>query len=797
LPTIDALKLPSEAEVLSTSDSRMTRCRLNDRPCPLSGLFAGLAFVLCAGFLPQHSSAIEPMADPGADLDFVKDVRPLLEKYCFDCHSGSDPVGQMPIDNLDPAGGTILRKSWQKVHDNLESTLMPPDDAEQPSVEERKKIVAWLESHPLRIDCSGPTHPGRVTIRRLNRAEYNNTIRDLCGVDFKPAEDFPNDDVGYGFDNIGDVLSLPPILLEKYLDAAEKIAEKAILVPSDDNAPAQRGPGKNLASQGETSMEYDFPVTGEYILRARAAAEQAGPELAKMGFNLDRRQVTTFDVTGEHSTDWADYEFRTRVTQGKHRFSAGFLNDYYKPNDPDPKLKGDRNLYIEFIEISGPIGVKPTEFPDSHNQIIFVEPSKEKSADECAREIFNRFASRAYRRPATDDEVNRLMKLFAMTQEDGELFERGIQLGVQAVLVSPSFLFRVEQEPGPQDPDGIRTLTEYELATRLSYFLWSSMPDSELFALAYKGKLRENLDDQVRRMLKDPKADALVENFAGQWLELRALEITSPDPKQFPSWNQELREAMRKESELFFAYIMREDRSIVEFLDADYTFVNERLAKHYGLEGISGSQFQKVSVPADQRGGLLGHASILTVTSNPNRTSPVKRGKWVLENLLAAPPPPAPPNVPQLEEGRRRGERASLRQRLELHRSNPSCAACHRLLDPLGFGLENYDAIGAWRTMDGRFAIDPAGELPNGDKFEGVQDLRAVLRKREGDFRRCLAEKLMTYALGRGMELDDECTLRSIANEMAQKEDKFSALVLAIVHSEQFQKRASIRSKMD
>jgi hypothetical protein len=303
----------------------------------------------------------------------------------------------------------------------------------------------------------------------------------------------------------------------------------------------------------------------------------------------------------------------------------------------------------------------------------------------------------------------------------------------------------------------------------------------------------------VRRMLKDPKSDALVQNFAGQWLQLRSLEVITPDVKRFPQWGKELRDAMRKETELFFAHILRDDRSVMEFIDADYTFVNEKLAKHCGLNDVTGPEFRKVAVPADQRGGLLGQASILTVTSNPNRTSPVKRGKWVLENLLAAPPPPAPPNVPPLEEeGRRnRDENVSLRQKLEMHRSSAACASCHKLMDPLGFGLENYDAIGAWRTEDGKFPVDSTGILPSGDEFKGVRDLRNILKKRDNEFRRCLAERLLTYALGRGLELDDECTLRAVADEVARQDNKFSSLVLAIVHSEQFQKRASIRSKME
>jgi hypothetical protein len=758
--------------------------------------FSLLVFLCPAVLQPSRVAALEPIADPGSQLDFARDVAPLLKKYCYDCHGGGDPEGKMVLEGLNPNGGVKLRGSWKKVRDNLDSTLMPPSDSEQPTPEERQKMVDWLDAHPLRLDCSGPVHPGRVTIRRLNRSEYNNSIRDLCGVDFKPAEGFPNDDVGYGFDNIGDVLSLPPILLEKYVEAAERITDKAILVFDEAHAPTQRGPGKELGSSGEAVLEFEVTKAGTFLLRARASADQAGPELAKMGFRLDDKELRFFQVKGNRG-DNEVYQHELRIPKGKHRFAASFLNDYYKPQESDPKLKGDRNLLIDYLEIAGPVGVRPEELPASHKQIIFVEPGKEKSREEAAQEIFKRFASRAYRRPATDEEVARLMKLFSMVTEEGESFERAIQVGIQAVLVSPHFLFRVEQEPGPQDPGGIRTINEYELAARLSYFLWSSVPDVELLTLAHRGKLRENLDSQVKRMLKDPKSDALVANFAGQWLQLRTLEITSPDPKTFPTWDKDLREAMQRETELFFAHIVREDRSILEFIDSDYTFVNEKLAKHYGIAGVSGGEFQKVSVPVDQRGGLLGQASVLTVTSNPNRTSPVKRGKWVLENLLAAPSPPAPPNVPQLEESKQAAENASLRQRLEVHRSNPSCAACHRMLDPLGFGLENYDAIGAWRTQEGKFPIEPAGVMPNGDAFQGIRELRAVLRKREADFRRCLAEKLMTYALGRGMELDDECTLRAMAELVGKQDNRFSALVLAIVHSDQFQKRASIRSKME
>lgn len=740
---------------------------------------------------------LAPVADPASQLDYAKDVKPLLEKFCHDCHAGKDPVGKMQMDHLDPQGGRKVRKEWQKIRDNLHATLMPPDDAEEkPSPDERKKLVAWLDSNPLRIDCANSSYPGRVTIRRLNRTEYNNTIRDLCGVDFKPADDFPSDDVGYGFDNIGDVLSLPPLLLEKYMDAAEKITAKAIVSFDESSAPVNRKEGKNFASSGEAAIEMDFTHTGEYIFRVRASADQAGPELAKMAFRMDGKDVKTVEVKGKNAGDFANYEEKGRITKGKHRLAAAFLNDYYKPDDPDPTQR-DRNLHIEYLEVVGPIGVRPEELPESHKRIIFVEPKGGKSGEECAEQILKRLASRAYRRPAKDEEAKRLVQLFKLAKENGESFESAIRIGVQAILVSPHFLFRIEQEPGPSDANGVRTLSEYELATRLSYFLWSSMPDNDLLLLAHQGKLRENLDVQVRRMIKDPKSRALVENFAGQWLQLRSLSNVSPDPKQFPNWDNELRDSMRKETETLFAHVMNEDRSILEFLDADYSFMNEKLAKHYGIEGVSGAEFRRVSLPLDQRGGLLGHASILTVTSNPNRTSPVKRGKWILENLLASPPPPAPPNVPQLDEAQQTAENSSLRQRLEMHRANASCAACHRLLDPPGFGLENYNAIGGWRTQDGKFPVDPKGEMPSGETFSTPRELRALLLKRENEFRRCLSEKLLTYALGRGLELDDECAVRALANEVGQNGNRFSALVLGIVHTDQFQKRGATRSPVE
>jgi hypothetical protein len=408
-----------------------------------------------------------------------------------------------------------------------------------------------------------------------------------------------------------------------------------------------------------------------------------------------------------------------------------------------------------------------------------------------AREIISDVMGRAFRRPPTPAEINRVVALVELADRNGENFNVAVGLGIQAILVSPHFLFRVELDPPSDDPGGIRTLNDYELATRLSYFLWSSMPDDELFALARLGKLRsgDNLERQVRRMLADPKSQALVENFAGQWLQLRNLDTAAPDKGRYPDFDEPLRRAMRQETELFFAAIMKEDRSVLDFLDGDFTFVDERLARHYGIPDVKGNEFRRVQLDRHQRGGVLTHASVLTVTSNPTRTSPVKRGKWVLENILGTPPPPPPPNVPELKEEAVGELTGSLRQRMEQHRAKPDCAVCHERMDPLGFGLENYDGIGAWRTSEGRFEIDPSGVLPGGQSFSGPQELKSILKARKDEFVKCLAEKMLTYGLGRGVEYSDRGTIHDIAKSVEAGEYKFSSLILAIVKSEPFEKR--------
>lgn len=754
-----------------------------------------VAFIAASPWLPARADepALKPVAATAPLPGFIKDVQPLLTKYCVACHQGEKAKGGLALEVFrDERGALSRRPVWERVAAQLESGAMPPDEKPQPSDDERALIMRWIEARVLHVDCS-KVDPGRVTIRRLNKNEYNNTIRDLLGVDFKPAEDFPSDDVGYGFDHIGDVLSMPPVLLERYLAASDRIVDAAIMVPDPERAPLQIVKGRSLGSVGDVAGEFSFSRTGDYALRVRAWAQQAGPEKAKMTMRFDAQDMQTVDVI-EVENEVGVYELKLHVPAGKHHFSARFINDYYKPDDPDPNNR-DRNLIIERLEVQGPLGVLPENLPAPHTTLITCRPEEAANPTDCARTILRPFVTRAFRRPATDDEIERLARLVVLAAKEGDSFERGIQLALQAVLVSPHFLFRIEVDPEPLSPQAIRTINDYELATRLSYFLWSSTPDDELLRLAHLGTLRKegNLPAQIQRMLKDPKAVALVDNFAAQWLQLGNLRLINPNKKQFPTFDEALRSAMEIETKLFFGAIIREDRSLLDFLDTDFTFVNERLATHYGLPGIKGEAFQRVTLATGVRGGLLGQASVLTTTSNPTRTSPVKRGKWVLENLLNAPPPPPPPNVPELKESGDQQADATLRQRMEKHRENPACAVCHTQMDALGFGLENYDPIGAWRTKDGAFDIDASGTLPGGATFGSPAELKAILKARDGEFRRCLTEKLLTYALGRGLEYYDKCTVDTIVNNVKANHDRFSVLVLEIVNSDAFQKRRGKR----
>jgi hypothetical protein len=764
----------------------------------------GYFAVICASSLNLSLQAADTPNSP--KIDYTSQVHNVLEKYCVSCHNDKKKSAGLSLVGLsDEKTARKDRKLWDKIADQIQSREMPPEGKPQPNEVERKSVTDWVHLDLNKVDCGLVRDPGRPTLRRLNRNEYNNTIRDLVGVDFRPGDDFPADDVGYGFDNIGDVLSLPPILLEKYLTAAESVLDKAIvinraIVKSKDTFRAQNlisTLGKEskqkgriaLTSNGAAIQQYDFQHDADYFIRVRASGDRAGTELPKLSIKIDRKEVKVFDVDAT-AGNAKIYEVRTRVKVGKQPVAAEFTNDFLDANAKDPKMK-DRNLYIEAIEIEGPIDAKPKELPETHKRIFVSMPATNSISEKesTAAKILQSFMRRAFRRPVKMEETAKYVKLFRYVDGQGEQFERAIQIALRAVLVSPHFLFKVEKDPNPTDTTPHR-LDPYEYATRISYFLWSSMPDEELFKMADDGSIfsRLFLDPKIKKMIQDPKAKAFTENFAGQWLQLRTLATATPDRETYPIYDAALKQAMIRETELFFENIVLKDRSIMEFLDSDYTFVNERLAKHYRIEGIKGSEFQQVKLTDKNRGGVLTQASILTLTSNPTRTSPVKRGKWILENILGTPPPPPDPNAPPLEE-KAASSTASIREKMEQHRANAICASCHSKMDPLGFGLDNFDGVGYWRTYEGKNKIDASGVLPAGEKFDGPSQMRKVLLAKGDLFRRCLSEKLLTYALGRGLEYFDKCALDAVVESTKANGDRFSTLVLGIVNSEPFQKR--------
>ena len=780
-----------------------------DRPSFLMGLSVSAFLALAAAIVwpligAKHSSAApQSSANTAA---FASLVTPFTQKYCVNCHGNESPeAGVSLVKFIDEKTMLKDRRTWERAFDMVTQGEMPPRDHPQPSASEKATLLDYLDEKLHRIDCSKVSDPGRVTVRRLNRSEYNNTVRDLMGVAFRPADDFPSDDVGYGFDNIGDVLSLPTLLMEKYLNAAEKIAQDALLT-ADLSNPQKREfdrdslhrsgvaqphgeDGLILVSNGEFHAEYQCPQSGEYVLKVSAAETPAGDEPSKMEFRIDEKPVTVFTVS-EREPKYGQFEFPVHLDRGPHKFAVAFLNDFYNDKAKD-KNRRDRNLLVRDVQIVGPTSVDPSGYPAFHRSFLVAVPGEGKSLPEAARENLRPFVKRAFRRPVSEDELTKFVGLAERIASNGESFATAMQVVVAGVLVSPHFLFRMETDKNPNDSNDHHPLDDHELATRLSYFLWSSLPDDELMSHADTGDLHTDaeIDRQVRRMLTDPKSQALVENFAEQWLQLRILNEITPDPQKFPEFSSELRDDMKRETSRFFEHVMREDGSILEFLDGSYTFVNERLAKYYGFAGVSGSEFQRVNLSGKNRAGLLTQGSILTMTSNPDRTSPVKRGKWVMEVILNKPPPPPPPNVPELAETAKTQPNMTLRQQLELHRANATCASCHRMMDQLGFGIENFDAIGRWRDADGNQKLDTRGELPGGGSFAGPIELTGVLRSKQCEFGECLAEKMLTYALGRGLEFYDRCATAKIVKSLKEREFKFSVLVTEIVKSEPFRMR--------
>jgi mono/diheme cytochrome c family protein len=751
--------------------------------------------------LKAKRKAVARSAAAKAPDRFAHDVVPLIKTYCAGCHGVANPPAGITLTGNERADSVLkARGLWEQVAENVGSGHMPPDGAPRPTDAQRAQLTSYVNSTLTVADCQ--LHdPGHVTMRRLNRAEYNNTVRDLLGVTLRPADDFPSDDSGYGFDNIGDVLSISPLLMERYLNAAVKVAEAAIITPEQARKPIRfrtdQMPGAKpqtfstltghfFGTEGEIGIDYDFPHAGDYTLRARAFGQQAGPEPARMGFRFDGNQFSTVEVRAVEATPQVYEASVTVPTPGKHHIAVAFLNDYYVPAK-DGKPAEDRNLIAEYLEVEPTTATQLPPTP-AQRRIFFVQPTP-TTIDACARKILARLALHAYRRPVADEEITRLLRYVHLAQREGQSFERGIQYALEAMLVSPNFLYHVELSAHPNDTHSREPLDSYAMASRLSYFLWASMPDDTLLTLAAKNRLQDPkvLAGQVQRMLADPKAQALADNFAAQWLQLRNLEVVRPDPVRFPECTADVRRDMRTETEMFFEEIVKEDRSVLDFLDGKFTFLNARLAQYYGIPGVQGDQFRRVDLDGVQRGGVLTQASILTVTSNPTRTSPVKRGKWVLEQFLGTPPPPPPPGVGVLPDEKSNAVlTGTLRQRMEEHRKKPICASCHARMDPIGFGLENYNAVGKWRTTDGNLPIDSSGVLPDGQSFNGPAQLKTILRAKSRLFVRCLATKLMTYALGRGIEHTDRCNLDGIVESVTKHEDRFSALVTAIVLSDPF-----------
>ena len=739
-------------------------------------------------------------------------VRGTLDRYCTTCHNARLKTGGLDLETADVATVSENSALWEKVLRKVRARMMPPVGRPRPTPAVYASLTTYFETALDRAAEANP-HPGRPAVQRLNRAEYANAVRDLLAIDVNERELLPADESGYGFDNIGDVLSLSPVLLERYMLAAAKISRHAVGDPTLRPATAlyktspllvqdgRMSEDLPFGSRGGLAVRHHFPLDGEYAVRVHldGAAGQQQVEV-----RLDHERVELFAL-GESGGDrygrGQPLEVRLPVRAGTHLVSASFVRALSRglPIDGRPGRRpvasfAFRQSAIGSVEIVGPYNGQVPERSASRQRIFVCHPASDENEGPCAEEILTALARRAYRRPATDADIQELLRAYTEGRQRGG-FDEGIRWAVEAVLVSPKFLFRIEHDPAAVAPGTPYRLSDVELASRVSFFLWSSIPDDELLDVAVRGELSDPpvLASQVQRMVRDPRAHALVENFAGQWLYLRNLRTVAPNATLFPEFDDNLREAFRRETELFFEYQLREDRSVLELLFANYTFLNDRLAEHYGIPDVYENRFRRVAYPDDRRAGLLSHGSILTVTSYPNRTSPVVRGKWLLENLLGAPPPPPPANVPALRENDEGGEPTTVRERMEQHRANPVCASCHANMDPLGFALENFDAVGRWRTVDHEAGvpIDASGTLPDGTRFETAAEFREALLTEpwRREFIMTVTERLLTYALGRGLEYYDQPVVRQIVREAAASDTRWSAIVLGIVESPPFQMR--------
>ncbi len=787
------------------------------------------------------------VAEPAAAAQqFRREIQPLLREYCYDCHGDGAAKGKVAFDQLNEADLTARPDLWYAALKNLRANIMPPVDEDQPPPEEARKIMAWIKYSALGIDPAA-IDPGRVTLRRLNRVEYGRTIHTLLGADFPSEVELPPDDTGHGFDNIGDVLTVSPLLLEKYLQAAQTIVTGLVpqasrMVPvsvatgrdfrdygpegggraggdGDDASPAFRAAiGRPLNFKEEVTVAHAFEAPHAATYHLALSLEVKGP------FNYDpTRCLLTVKVDGvtrfEEKLGWQyrkalQFSREENWLAGKHEVSiavAPLPPAELPPDAPGPEFEDKQPLEVRIVsvQVQGPFDAASNVEPPAYRRFFprGTPPRDAAGRERYAREIIGGFATRAFRRPVDEDTLGRLVRLARGVEiETGGTFEQGVSRAMMAILASPRFLFRFEQ-PDPADANApYPRIDEFSLASRLSYFLWSTMPDETLFALAREGRLRAHLPEQVDRMLQDPQAAALMRNFTGQWLQARDVEfipinkraILGLPPKRKPGemrvdFDVATRRAMRAETELVFDHVVRNDRSVLELVDSDYTFLNEKLATEYGVPGVTGKEMRLVNLGEDSvRGGVLTQGTVLAVTSNPTRTSPVKRGQFILENILGTPAPPAPPNIPPLENAAEAfGDRhPTLREMLTEHRKNALCKSCHARMDPLGFALENFNAAGNWRTQDGEQPVDPAGELISGEKFKDVRELKHLItHERRGDYYRCLTEKLLTYALGRGIEYGDAETVDRIVARLERDGGRFSALLTGVIESAPFQQQ--------
>ena len=787
---------------------------------------SGKDIVCLATFAFVISTCTQAAPPPQEPSPSSANERALLDKYCVVCHSDKLKTGGLSLQSVDMTNIPAGAETWEKVIHKVSLGAMPPQGMPRPDQAALNGLVSWLETSIDRTATANP-NPGRATLHRLNRTEYANAIHDLLALDVDPAPLLPADDESYGFDDIADVLRTSPSLLERYMAASWNLSRLAMGDPNlgADTTTYRAKPdlsqnghmeGLPLGTRGGLTIRHYFPLDGEYIIRVRlwratADAIKGLEDLHQVEISIDGQRVKLATIGGKDEAELSytnsgksALEIDARLTvhvpvkAGPRTVVATFMAEGESQDDnilqPFERANLDpldfRGLpAVDRVSITGPLNATGVGDTPSRKLIFVCRPTGHADELPCARKIISTLARKAYRRPVSDNDLETLLSFYQKGRNEGGTFDSGIEAAIQLILASPEFLFRFEPDPPTLAAGAAYHISDLELASRLSFFLWSTGPDDQLLNLAALGKLKDPavLEAQVKRMLADPKSKALVDNFADQWLYLRNLKNINPDFETFPDFDDNLRQAMKQETDLFFSDIIHQDHSVLDLLNANYSFINERLARHYGIPNVYGTDFRRVAITDERRMGLLGQASILTITSYATRTSPVQRGKWILTNLIGMPPDPPPPNVPALKEHSDPGKITSLRERMEEHRKNPACAGCHKLMDPIGFSLENFDAVGQWRTTDEGAKIDPAGVMFNGAKIDGPVALRQILMAKPEIFSSVFTEKLMIYALGRGVQYYDMPSVRTIVRDAARNDYRFSSIILGIVKSTPFQ----------